>query len=163
MAKIVALSGHGEWMLGKEGFVTLPSATSMRFYTMNMRTLSDAFGGDLDRGIIDGVTCDQEAGPFMKVPNMRIFPATGLNIKPPANPSNWHVIKLPRRVPVDNRNLQIQIDPAYPGGADLKTILALLEPALRASSETMIIWAACRAINLSSAGGRALGVNTLQR
>jgi len=123
MPKIIALSGHGEWMLGKEGYVSLPANTSMKFYTMNMRTLSDAFGGDLDRGIIKGVEPDQEAGPFKTVPNMRLFPPTGLNIRTPTNMGKWHIIKLPQRVPSDNKNLQIQIDPAYPGGADLKTIL----------------------------------------
>lgn len=163
MPKIIALSGHGEWMLGKEGYVSLPAGTSMKFYTMNMRTLSDAFGGDLDRGIINGVTCDQEAGPFMNVPNMRLFPPTGLHIKKPANSAAWHIVKLPQRVPVDNKNLQIQIDPAYPGGADLKTILTYLDPALRASNDTILVWAACRAINLSASGGKAVGINTLQR
>jgi hypothetical protein len=64
---------------------------------------------------------------------------------------------------VDNKNLQIQIDPAYPGGADLKTILTYLDPALRASNDTILVWAACRAINLSAAGGKAVGINTLQR
>lgn len=62
MAKIIALSGHGEWMLGKEEFVTLPAQTSIKFYTMNMRTLSDALGGDPDRGLIQGMMPDQEVG-----------------------------------------------------------------------------------------------------
>jgi hypothetical protein len=163
MPKIIALSGHGEWMLGKEGYVSMPANTSIKFYTMNMRTLSDAFGGDLDRGIIKGVEPDQEAGPFKTVPNMRLFPPTGLNIRTPTNMGKWHIIKLPQRVPADNKNIQIQIDPAYPGGADLKTILTYLDPALRGSSDTLLIWAACRAINLSPAGGKSVGVNTLQR
>lgn len=163
MPKIIVLSGHGGWMLGEEGFASLPAGTSMKFYTLNMRTLSDAFGGDLDRGMLQGVTPDQEAAPFMNVPNMRLFPPSGLNIRAPSDPSRWHVVKLPRRVPVDGRNLQIQIDPAYPGGADLKTIFHFLDRALRASPDTVIIWAACRAINLKASGGKALGVNTLQR
>jgi hypothetical protein len=163
MPKIIALSGHGEWMLGKEGFVTLPANTSIKFYTMNMRTLSDALGGDLDRGIVQGMSPDQEAGPFKSVPNMRLFPPTGLTIKTPSNPGKWHIVKLPQRVPVDNKNLQIQIDSAYPGGADLKTILSFLEPALRASTDNVLLWAACRAINLTAKGGKAIGVNTMQR
>ena len=94
---------------------------------------------------------------------MRLFPPTGLNIRTPANQANWHVVKLPAPVPADNKNLQIQIDPAYAGGADLKTILSFLDPALRASSDSLLIWAACRAINLNTAGGEALGVNVMQR
>ncbi|MFO8173206.1 MAG: hypothetical protein R6T96_02915 [Longimicrobiales bacterium] len=163
MPKIIVLSGHGMWMLGKEDFVTLPASTSIKFYTMNMRLLSDGFGGDLDRGIITNVEPDQEAGPFSSVPNMRLFPPTGLHIRAPANMANWHVVKLPQRVPADHRNLQIQVDPAYPGGADLKTILAFLDPALRPSTDSLLIWAACREVKLKDVGGKAVGINTLQR
>ncbi len=126
-----------------------------------MKTLSDGLGGDIDRGIVAGLEPDQVAGPYQSVPNMRLYPPAGLNIRTP-DALTWSVIELPAAIPPNGKNLQIKIANMYGGGADLATILNLIQPAL--SGETTILWAACRAIGLkSTAGGAAAGVNKLQR
>ena len=160
MAKIIVLSGHGSWEM-KDGYTPLPAKCNIKFYTCNMKTLSDGLGGDIDRGLVSGLVPDQESGPFSTVPNMRLYPPNGLNIQRPGN--NWNIVELGKEsVPTGNKNLQIKIAGAYPGGADLKTILRLLNGALMGSDCT-ILWAACRAIGLKSAGGKGIGINTLQR
>lgn len=162
MTKIIVFSGHGEWMLGKDSFVALPAKCSMKFYTLNMKTLSDAFGGDLDRGMIKGVSVDQEAGPFKQVPDMKLFPPFDppLNIRTP-DPRRWHVVKLPAPVPTDDKNLQIQIKKGY--AATLSDLFRYLRPAIDVSDSVLFVWAACRAINLRAVGGERFGVNVMQR
>jgi hypothetical protein len=162
MAKIIVFSGHGEWMLGNDAFVPLPAKCSMKFYTLNMKTLSDAFGGDLDRGMIAGVNVDQEANQFMHVPDMKLFPPFDppLLIRAP-DPTNWHVVKLPAPVPADNKNLQVQIKRGYE--ATLSELFPYLHSAIEMADEVVFIWAACRAINLKPVGGENLGVNVMQR
>lgn len=164
MPKIIVFSGHGDWQLGNEEFVKLPAKCSIRFYTLNMKTLSDAFGGELDQGKVAGIEPDQEAGPFMTVPDMRLYPPTDppLHIRTP-DLGKWNVLRLPAPVPVDDKNIQVQIDDAYGGGADLKIMFEILEPAIRPADAVTFIWAACRAINLKGSGGQTLGVNELQR
>ncbi|HEY7494260.1 MAG TPA: hypothetical protein VIH59_24560 [Candidatus Tectomicrobia bacterium] len=162
MPKTIVFSGHGSWELGTDQFVEMPAKCSIKFYTMNMKTLSDGLGGNIDRGIVAGLEPDQEAGPHRSVPDMRLFPPTGLIIRAP-NPATWHVVRLPAQVPVDNRHLQIQIDDAYPGGASLSVMLQILEPAIHIADSVTFLWAACRAINLKNAGGKSVGVNVLQR
>lgn len=160
MSKIIVLSGHGSWEM-RDGYTTLPAKCSIKFYTCNMKTLSDGLGGNIDRGLITGLEPDQESGPFSTVPNMRLYPPTGLNIRTPDN--NWNLVELGSgAVPAGNKNVQVKIAAAYPGGADLKTILALLKSSMM-GQECTILWAACRAIGLKSTGGKAIGVNTLQR
>jgi hypothetical protein len=159
MGKIIVLSGHGSWEM-KDGYTTLPAKCSIKFYTCNMKTLSDGLGGDIDRGIVSGLTPDQEGGPFSTVPNMRLYPPAGLNIRMP-EAKTWDVIELPNALPSRNKNLQIRIASQYGGGADLKTILTLLQPALGGTDVT-ILWAACRAIGLKSTG-KSIGVNAMQR
>ncbi|MHC4269818.1 MAG: putative adhesin [Planctomycetota bacterium] len=162
MSKIIVFSGHGQWKLGKDDYVQLPAKCSMKFYTMNARTLSDNLGGDIDRGFIRGLVPDQEAGPFKNIPDMRLYPPNGLNIRRP-NPANWHVLELPNRVPVDNKNIQVQINGLYRGGADLKVLFKLLAPAISQAHSVVFLWAACRAVALAPAGGKKVGVNTMQR
>jgi len=160
MSKIIVLSGHGSWEM-KDGYTTLPAKCSIKFYTCNMKTLSDGLGGDIDRGLVSGLVPDQESGPFSTVPNMRLYPPHGLNIRTPGN--SWNVAELGIGVvPSGNRNLQVKIAAAYPGGADLKTILQHLNVAIM-GNECTILWAACRAIGLRSAGGKSIGINAMQR
>jgi len=168
MGKIIVLSGHGDWdVLGAKArgeedvYTTLPGQCSIKFYTLNMRTLSDALGGNIDRGIVDGLKPDQEGGPWSTVPNMTLYPPTGLHIRTP-DPAKWDVIELPAAVPTGNKNLQVRIAAAYPGGGDLKTILDILRPAM-IGHEVTILWAACRAINLAHVRGQSIGVNSMQR
>lgn len=163
MPKIIVFSGHGEWMLGNDSFAKLPAKCSMKFYTLNMKTLSDAFGGDLDRGMLAGVSVDQEAAPFKNVPDMKLFPPYDppLHIRIP-DLSRWHVVKLPAAIPTDNKNLQIQIQRGY-DGATLSELFPHLEPAIDSSDSVSFIWAACRAINLKHVGGKKIGVNVMQR
>ena len=87
-------------------------------------------GGDIVRGIVAGLQPDQEAGTFKSVPDMRLYPPTGLNIKAPDS-ANWHILKLPNPVPADNKNIQVQINNSYGGGADLKVMFNILAPAIR--------------------------------
>jgi hypothetical protein len=162
MAKIIVLSGHGSWELGKDQYVQMPDKCSIKFYTCNAKTLSDGLGGQIDRGIVAGLDPDQEAGPFKSVPDMRLFPPTGLHIKRP-DLTRWHVLQLPAPVPFDGKNLQVQIDTRYPGGASLKTLFKLLEPAIQEADAVTFLWAACRAVNLKEVGGETLGVNAMQR
>jgi len=158
MAKIIVLSGHGSWEM-KDGYTTLPRGCSIKFYTCNMKTLSDGLGGDIDRGMVAGLEPDQEAGPFSTVPNMRLYPPAGLNIRVPG--SNWNTVELRSAVPNSTKNLQVKIASAYPGGGDLKTILKMLNPAIM-GQEVTILWAACRAIGLKSTC-KDIGVNAMQR
>lgn len=162
MEKIIVFSGHGDWKLGDDGFAKLPAKCSMKFFTMNARTLSDGLGGNIDRGIIEGLEPDQEAGAFKSVPDMRLYPPTGLNIRDP-NPANWHILELPGPVPVNNKNIQVKINDAYQGGADLNLMFELLAPAIQQADSVMFLWAACRALGLKPAGGEKLGINTMQR
>ena len=162
MTKIIVFSGHGEWVLGNKSFVALPARCSMKFYTLNMKTLSDAFGGDLDRGIIKGVSVDQEAGPFKQVPDMTLFAPFDppLNIRTP-DLRHWHVVKLPAPIPTDDNNLQIQLKRKYE--ASLSQLFSYLRPAIDTADSVLFIWAACRAINLRPVGGESIGVNAMQR
>ncbi|HOY49863.1 MAG TPA: hypothetical protein PL185_08935 [Flavobacteriales bacterium] len=160
MSKVIVLSGHGSWEM-KDGYVTLPAKCSIKFYTCNMKTLSDGLGGDIDRGIVSGLDPDQEAGPFSTVPNMRLYPPAGLLIRTP-DARTWNVVDLPGPVPHDNKNLQVRIANQYGGGGDLKTLLDMLRPAIT-GQEVTILWAACRAIGLKNAGGKSIGINTMQR
>ena len=163
-SKTIVFSGHGSWESRKDGYVNLPAKCYMEFYTLNMKTLSDGLGGDIDRGLVSGLTPDQKNGPFNSIPNNRLYPPTGLHIKAP-DPTTWDVVKLPNPIPINNKNLQIQIDAQYADGADLATIFTYLEPAIRNSSEVTFLWAACRAIGLKSRPGniKVLGVNEMQR
>lgn len=160
--KIIVFSGHGSWQLGKDAFVRMPANCTIRFYTMNMKTLSDDLGGALDRGIIAGLEPDQETGPNLEVPDMRLYPPHGLNIRRP-DPASWHLITLPAPIPVDDKNLQITIANKYGGGASLKVLLRLLKPVIDRSDDVTFLWAACRAVNLRAVGGKASGVNIMQR
>ncbi len=162
MPKVIVFSGHGRWDLGTDEFVQMPAKCSIKFYTMNAKLLSDSLGGDIDRGIIAGLEPDQEAGPFKTVPDMRLFPPSGLHIRRP-DPRRWHVLHLPGLIPVDDKNIQVQIKPHYQGGASLSVLLKLLAPAIHQADSVLFLWAACREVLLRPAGGEALGVNVLQR
>ena len=160
MGKIIVLSGHGSWEM-KDGYTTLPAKTNIKFYTCNMKTLSDGLGGDIDRGLVSNLKPDQEGGPWSTVPNMRLYPPTGLHIRTP-DVTKWNVVELPGVIPAGNKNLQVRIAANYGGGGDLKTILELLQPAM-IGEEVTILWAACRAIGLHNTGGQFIGVNAMQR
>jgi hypothetical protein len=164
LPKIIVFSGHGKWALGKDQFVQLPAKCSMKFYTMNAKLLSDGLGGGIDRGRVIGLEPDQEGGPFSTIPNMRLYPPTGLNIRRP-DPSSWRVLELPCAIPADDKNIQIQIQihRKYGRGGDLETLFKLLQPAIRSADSVIFLWAACREIGLKAAGGEALGVNVVQR
>ena len=167
MARVIVMSGHGAWQVGSDDYTVVPGKTTVRFYTVNMKTLSDALGGDLDRGIVNGMEPDQEGGAHTTVPNMRLFPPINpsLNIRTP--PGSWRVLKLKddKTLPPETANLQVQIDNSLANGLDLATILGeSLSSSLYAVSENVIIWAACRAINLKeSSRGQALKINAMQR
>ncbi|HEX5127439.1 MAG TPA: hypothetical protein VFW00_11915 [Rhodocyclaceae bacterium] len=160
--KVIVFSGHGAWALGNDTFVRMPANCSIKFYTMNMKTLSDNLGGDIDRGIITGLEPDQEAGPHVQAPDMRLYPPHGLNIRQP-DMSKWHVIKLPAAIPVDDKNIQIQIDNKCGGGGSLAVMLKLLQNVIANTESITFLWAACRAVNLKAVGGKAAGVNIMQR
>ncbi len=163
-SKIIVFSGHGSWEVKEDSYVKLPAKCSIKFYTMNMKSLSDSLGGDIDRGVITGLQPDQEAGPFGSIPDMRLYPPDGLNIRNP-NPATWQVVKLPSTAGLTgSKNLQIQIDDQYTDGASLSVMLDYLKPAINSSSSVMFLWAACRAIGLRDRGGEQLmGINKVQR
>lgn len=162
--RTIVFSGHGSWNSRKDGYVQLPAKCSMEFYTMNMRTLSDSLGGDIDRGIISGLVPDQENKPFGIIPNNRLYPPDGLNIRRP-DPASWDVLYLPGPLPKNNKNIQIQIQnrKKYKGGANIKQIFEYLKPIINNSREITFLWAACRAIDLDVTGIDLPGVNKMQR
>lgn len=162
MPKIIVFSGHGSWELGKDQYVEVPAKCNIKFYTMNMRTLSDALGGDIDQGKIDGLEPDQVGEEYTHVPDMRLFPPTGLQIQPP-DPARWHVLDLPTAVPKDNMNLQVRIDSRFKAGGPLSELFEALKPAIESADSVTFLWAACRAINLAEVGGEEFGVNAMQR
>lgn len=161
-SKIIVFSGHGSWEVKKDSYVQLPAKCSIKFYTMNMKTLSDGLGGDIDRGIITGLRPDQEAGPLRNIPDMRLYPPDGLHIRRP-HPGTWEVVTLPAPVPSGNKNLQVQIKGHFGGGASLSVMFEHLAPAISSSKSVTFLWAACRAIGLKNTGGEKLGVNVMQR
>lgn len=163
-SKTIVFSGHGSWESRKDGYVNLPAKCHMEFYTMNMKTLSDSLGGDIDQGQVSGLVPDQKNGPFNRIPNNRLYPPSGLNIRTP-NPTTWDVVRLPDPIPINNKNLQIQIHNQYGDGADLATIFTYLEPVIRNASNVTFLWAACRAIGLDTYSDniKVLGVNAMQR
>lgn len=161
MAKIIVFSGHGDWALGNDHFVQVPAKCRMKFYTMNAKTLSDGWGGDIDRGIVAGLDPDQEAGAFQAIPDMRLYPPTGLNIRRPDS-ATWHVVELPGLVPVDERNLQVRIRNCVAEGMSLSELFKSLATAIREAGSVELLWAACRAVNLKSTG-RDTYVNAKQR
>jgi hypothetical protein len=160
--KIIVFSGHGSWEVTRDNYVKLPAKCSIKFYTMNMRTLSDGLGGDIDRGIVTGLEPDQEAGPYSTIPDMRLFPPHGLTIKRP-NPATWQVVRIPDPVPSNSNNLQIQIKNGFSGGATISVMLDYLRPAIESASSVIFFWAACRASGLADSGGEFLGVDAMQR
>jgi len=160
--RIIVFSGHGSWESRKDGFINLPPKCYMEFYTMNMRTLSDSLGGDIDRGIVNGLVPDQVNGPYNSIPNNRLYPPHGLNIRKP-DTRNWIVVNLPDPVPNTTKNIQIRIKDRFGGGADLETMFGLLQPVISNSSKVTFLWAACRAIGLKQTGIKIEGVNTMQR
>lgn len=162
MSKVIVFSGHGSWELGKDEYTPLPGKCTIKFYTMNMKTLSDGLGGDIDRGLVSGLEPDQVGNEFTHVPDMRLFPPTGLHIKRP-DPNTWHVLELPGPVPVDEKNIQVKINPAFGGGGSLSVLFDVLRPAIAEADSVTFLWAACRAINLKNTGGRRIGVNAMQR
>lgn len=163
MGKTIVFSGHGDWPLKDDEFVQLPRKCTMKFYTMNMKTLSDGLGGDIDRGLVSGLEPSQVAAPFTNIPNMRLYPPHGLTIKSPDS-VNWRILTLPTAIPVDNKNLQIKIANRYGGGANLSTLFELLEDVIHETKEDItFLWAACRAINLQDTGGEKIGVNAMER
>src|SRR5688572_19204320 len=121
MAKTIVLSGHGSWEM-KDGYTTLPGKCNIKFYTCNMKTLSDVLGGDIDRGLVTTLEPDQVGGAYSTVPNMRLYPPHGLHIRRP-DLSAWEVLDIPGVVPTSNKNLQVRIDNNFGGGGDLKTLL----------------------------------------
>ena len=160
MSKVIVLSGHGGWKLGDRSFVHVPARCSIKFFTMNMKTLSDGLGGDIDRGLIAGLEPDQEAGPFCSIPDMTLTPPVGLKIRAP-DPANWHRLRIPCPLPLDDKNIQVTIRAGYQ--AHLSGLFKYLAPVIERSESVTFLWAACRAIELKKAGGKALGVNKLQR
>ncbi len=163
-SKTIVFSGHGSWESRTDGYVNLPAKCYMEFYTMNMKTLSDSLGGDIDRGLVTGLVPDQKNGPFNRIPNNRLYPPSGLHIQTP-DPVTWSVVKLPGPIPLNSKNIQIQIRDEYRGGADLAVLFKALEPVIRNSSEVTFLWAACRAIGLTrnSKNAEVFGVNKMQR
>lgn len=162
MAKIIVLSGHGSWEM-KDGYTSLPEGCTIKFYTCNMKTLSDGLGGDIDRGMVAGLQPDQTGGPFSTVPNMRLYPPHGLNIRTP-DATKWDVVELSAaKIPAGDRNLQVKIADAHPGGKNLSEVLTELKHAILGNKDVTILWAACRAIGLKDTGGDKFGVNAMQR
>jgi hypothetical protein len=160
MAKIIVFSGHGSWDPGKDGYTSLPKNCKIEFYTQNMKTLSDNLGGSLDRGVTTGLIPDQTGSAYSSVPNMRLYPPTGLNIMQPPL-STWTILELPGYAPGNDKNLQVRISYTKPNGMSLSEIFASLSAAL--NTEVLMIWSACRAIDLKDAGGSKAGVNKMQR
>lgn len=65
--------------------------------------------------------------------------------------------------PVDDKNIQILINTKYGGGASLSVMLRLLKDVIANTESIAFHWAACRAVNLRNVGGKAEGVNVMQR
>ncbi|UTM59062.1 hypothetical protein L4174_020330 [Photobacterium sp. CCB-ST2H9] len=162
MSKIIVFSGHGMWPLGSDAFVQVPAGCHFKFYTLNAKLMSDAFGGELDQGRIKGLEPEQEAKQYTHIPNMRLYPPEGLNIRAP-NSTTWHQIKYNDPVPADDLNIQVTVDSVYSDGVNLTTLFEYLSPAIHQAKEVIFIWAACREVNLSDSGGKEIGVNITQK
>ncbi|MGF1476143.1 MAG: putative adhesin [Geminicoccaceae bacterium] len=163
MPKTIVFSGHGRWDLGDDQYVQLPAKCSMKFYTLNMKLVSDWFARFIDTGVVEGhVEPEQEGGPFSSVPDMRLFPPHGLHLATP-NLAKWHVIEAGDPVPQDNRNIQVRMPSKFGGGGTLSQLFTYLKPAIECADAVTFLWGACRDIKLKDAGGKAFGVNVGQR
>jgi hypothetical protein len=167
MPKNIVFSGHGGWEPAKDGFAAVPKNCQMNFYTDNLKSLSDALGGQLD---VANITIDesQTQREFSSVPDYRLYPPTGLNIKTPDLTRDWHVIHVPftqnTSCPADARNIQVIARGGAKKGLPLSLLFNILRPAVDSSSDgVLFIWACCRALQFQDAGGEALGVNVVQR
>lgn len=147
--RTIVFSGHGSW-IPENGYVQMTRNCRIEFYTENARTLSDALGGDLDRGITTGVMPDQRRPGYSSVTNNTLYRPTGLNIRTP-DPTTWVVYRhLLDPVPMGGENIQVQIPMSRSAGFTIKQILDRLDPAIRRDDEVRLIWAGCRAVEVTS-------------
>ncbi len=178
MSKIIVISGHGIWdpgskfgplnkLLGKKPFTSLPGKCSMHFYTGNFTLLKDSSGQQLDQGNFNGVEPQQTAGPYKSVPNMILTWPRGLSIVSPAK--GWVKVeyaigaegKEKSQIPTDSRNVLFTIKKPTGGIGGLvenpegrlyiDDLLKVLDPAIRSSQSTLLVWSACRQVGLTSA------------
>ncbi|MFY9724189.1 MAG: putative adhesin [Bryobacteraceae bacterium] len=68
----IFICGHGAWQV-KDGYVTLPANTTMKFYTQNSKWMNSNDVFKLIQGTFTGPV-RQECRPFKTCPNMRVFP-----------------------------------------------------------------------------------------
>lgn len=162
--KLIVLTGHGVWApkRGHEAYTPMPARCTVHFYTGNFTLMTEGFGQELEQGRLGARRPVQQAGPLKLAPNMMLTWPRGLTVKPA---TGWHYIKWDvakgakgGRVPTDKKNIVFQIKkPAKPGPKlledplgymHLKEILVALGPALPKDRDTLIVWSACRQVDL---------------
>lgn len=161
--RIIVLSGHGAWDSRSKTtrpYVSLPGRCSIHFYQSNFTLLRDGSGQELEKGNLDGLTPEQEAGPYQSIPNMILTWPRGLTIG--KAPKGWlelkYTIEEATPIPKGPENMQFQVArPKEPlasllkdplGHLSLEDIFKVLDPVIRSSEAVLFVWAACREVCL---------------
>ena len=137
MGKVV-FSGHGGFETSTNPpMITVPERTENHFYTENLKALLDSIGGDIESmsTAFDTAQPSQSVYAGSSVPNYTLYDPEDLNIQdsPPG------------------------VDQFVVSGGSM-TLGQLFDAGIRGECH----WAACRVVDLDSAGGELLGVNAAQ-
>lgn len=135
MGKIV-FSGHGGFETSTDPpWVTVPSGSTIYFYSDNMKALLDSHGQTVETmaAALDGATPSQVVYAGERCVNYTLYPPDGLDIQD---------------APDD-------VEQVIVGSAE--TLGSLLN-----KYTGDIYWAACRVVELAAAGGKYLGINESQ-
>jgi hypothetical protein len=132
MGKVV-FSGHGGFETSTEPpWISVPSGTTLYFYSDNMKALLDSNGQTVETmsAALDSASPSQVVEAGQSCPNYTLYPPDGLDILDSPDDVEQVIVS---------------------GATTLGELLG------QYSGE--IYWAACRVVDLDAAGGRYLGVN----
>lgn len=155
--KLIIFSGHGSWDPKiKEPYVQVPKKSQFCFFTENMKTISDSFGGRVEKwGALLGILPepDQIIGEFKNMPNMMLHP--------PFNPT-LNIQKMTAEECKTHNAMQIILR-KNAASVSLKDLFKIMNELKIPTEDVDMYWAACRAIDLKPVGGEKFGVNDMQR
>lgn len=136
MSKVV-FSGHGGFETTTDpSWVTVPSGTTLYFYSDNMKALLDSNGQSVETmsAALDSATPSQVVPAGRQCPNYTLYPPDGLDILDAPDDVDQVIVNAPR------------------------TLDSLLDE----WAGYDCYWAACRVVDLDEVGGQYLGVNAGQ-
>ena len=143
MARII-LFGHGGWRpqsRTRTPYTIVPPGSSIRFYTENAKLLTLGFGLQVIQNNPGLPLPDSEWGAYRTVPNMTLYPAPEFH---------GHVQGALAHAPAGTRCL-------------IANRATRLSHYFERYPGNDFIWIACRELQFRDQGGRAIGVNVVQR